>query len=337
MDKNNNLIPTMIAGVGYYVPEKIVTNDDISKLVETSDEWIYTRTGIKERRVVSGNETAAILGIKAAENALKSAKTDAGSLDLIIAAASVPTHAYPSCACEIQNAIGAKNAACFDITAACSGLMYAMTIAKGFISSGMYENILVVATDANSKFVDWTDRTTCILFGDGAGAMVLKKSIDGIEDIIAIDIKADGTHGKDIVMPINGQNCPLVEPSELQKQFITMNGREVYKFVMNNMPESIDSCLAKAGLEPKDIDYFIPHQANLRIIEGLQSRLEYDDSKVVKNIEKYGNTSAASIPISMVDAIKNQQIKLPALTMLCGFGAGMTWGTLIVRLREGIV
>ena len=333
----NSLIPSQIAGVGFYVPEHVVTNDDLSKLVDTSDEWIVTRTGIKERRVVSGDETAVTLGIKAAEMALANAKMKPEEVELIIAAASVPNMMYPSCACEIQNAIGAVNAAGYDLTAACSGLMYAMTMAKGLINSGIYEKILIVATDANSKFVDWSDRTTCILFGDGAGAVVMKRSEDGVEDILAIDISADGAKGKEIQMPISGKNCPLVEPCEERKQIITMNGREVYKFVMNTMPSSIDKCIAKSGLKVEDIDYFIPHQANLRIIEGLQSRLEYSDDKVVKNIDKYGNTSAASIPIALVEAVKSGQVKLPSTAMLCAFGAGMTWGTIIVRLRENII
>ncbi len=333
----NQLIPSMIAGIGYYVPKTVVTNEDISTLVDTNDEWIETRTGIKERRVVSGNETAVTLGIEAAKMALKNANMKPEEVQLIIAAASVPNMMYPSCACEIQGAIGAVNAAGYDITAACSGLIYAIAMSKGLINSGMYDSILIVATDANSKFVDWTDRSTCILFGDGAGAMVMKKSVDGKEDILALDIHADGSRGCDIQMPINGQNCPLVEPCEQRKQVITMNGREVYKFVMNSMPSSIDSCIEKAGLKVEDVDYFIPHQANLRIIEGLQSRLQYSDEKVVKNIDKYGNTSAASIPIALIEGIRSGQVKLPATVMLCGFGAGLTWGTVIAKLRKGIV
>ena len=233
-----NLIPVMIAGVGYGVPETVITNDDLTKLVDTSDEWITTRTGIKERRVVSGEENAVTLGIKAAQNALEKAKMKAEDIDLIIAAASVPAHPYPSTACEIQAAIGADKAAAFDITAACTGMIYAMNIAKSFISSGIYKNILLVATDANSKFIDWYDRTSCVLFGDGAGAFVLKESVDGVDDIIAMDMHSNGKDGDFIKMPMNGENCPLVEPCEQKKQKIVMNGREVYKFVVTAMPES---------------------------------------------------------------------------------------------------
>lgn len=331
-----NLIPVMISGVGYGVPETVITNDDLTKLVDTSDEWITTRTGIKERRVVSGEETAVTLGIKAAEHALKNAKMDAKDIDLIIAAASVPTHTYPSTACEIQAAIGADNAAAFDITAACSGMIYSMNIAKAFISSGIYKKVLLVATDANSKYLDWYDRTSCVLFGDGAGAFVMQESIDGVDDIIAMDMHSNGKDGHFITMPIVGENCPLVEPCEKKEQKIFMNGKEVYKFVVTTMPESISNCLEKAGLTPDEVDYLIPHQANYRIIDAMASRLNYNEEKIIINLQKYGNTSAASIPLAMAEGIEEGKIKLPCKAILSGFGAGLTWGTCIVKLREGI-
>lgn len=334
--KKMNNIPVMISAIGYSVPENIITNDDIAKLVDTNDEWITTRTGIKERRVVSGEENASTLGRDAARDALKKANLKAEDIDLIITAASVPTNAYPATACEIQAAIGAMNAAAFDITAACSGLIYAMNVAKGFIASGIYKNVLVVATDTNSKFVDWTDRATCILFGDGAGAMVLQPSTDGVDDIIALDLYADGNYAKEIVMPISGKNCPLVEPNEQKPLHIYMNGKEVYKFVVTKMPNYIMDILEKSNMKPEDIDYLIPHQANLRIIDAMAERLGYDSNKVIVNIQKYGNTSAASIPIALVEAVKEGKIKLPSKAILCGFGAGMTCGTAIVRLREGV-
>lgn len=331
-----NLRPVMIAGVGYGIPERVITNDDLTKLVDTSDEWITTRTGIKERRVVSGSESAVDLGIVAAKNALEKAKISGEEIDLIIAAASVPSRPYPSTACEIQAAIGAKKAAAFDITAACTGMIYAMNIAKAFISSGIYKNVLLVATDANSKFIDWYDRTSCVLFGDGAGAIVMKESVDGIDDIIAMDMHADGARGEFISMNISGENCPLVEPCEKKEQKIYMNGKEVYKFVVTTMPDSISNCLENAGMTPDDIDYLIPHQANFRIIEAMASRLNYNDEKIITNLQKYGNTSAASIPLAMAEGIEEGKIKLPCKAILSGFGAGLTWGTVIVRLREGI-
>ena len=331
-----NLIPVMISGVGYGVPETVITNDDLTKLVDTSDEWITTRTGIKERRVVSGEETAVTLGVKAAKHALSNAKMDAKEIDLIIAAASVPTHPYPSTACEIQAAVGADNAAAFDITAACSGMIYAMNIAKAFISSGIYKKVLLVATDANSKYLDWYDRTSCVLFGDGAGAFVMQESVDGVDDIIAMDMHSNGNDGHFITMPIVGENCPLVEPCPKQEQKIFMNGKEVYKFVVTTMPESISNCLEKAGLTPDEVDYLIPHQANYRIIDAMASRLNYSEEKIIVNLQKYGNTSAASIPLAMAEGIEEGKIKLPCKAILSGFGAGLTWGTVIVRLREGI-
>lgn len=331
-----NLIPVMIAGVGYSVPETVITNDDLTKLVDTNDEWITSRTGIKERRVVSGEETAVTLAIEAAKKAIKNAKIDPMSIDLIISASSIPTNLYPSTACEVQAAIGADNAAAFDLSAACTGFIYSMNVAKSFIASGIYKNILILAADANSKFVDWHDRGSCILFGDGAGAMVLSESVDGVDDIIAMDMHSNGKDGAFIHLPLSGENCPLVEPCEKKPLQIYMNGREVYKFVVQTMPDSISGCLEKAGLTPDDIDYLIPHQANYRIIEAMASRLNYGDEKIVVNLQKYGNTSAASIPIAMGEAIEEGKVKLPAKAILSGFGAGLTWGTVIVRLREGI-
>lgn len=330
-------IPIMIAGVSYAVPETIITNDDLSKIIDTSDEWITTRTGIKERHVCSGEETATDLAIRAAEKALAKAKMKGEDIQLVIAATSVPDFAYPATACQVQRAIGAKEtAAAFDITAACSGLVFAMNTAKAYIASGTYENVLIVAADATSKFIDWTDRTTCILFGDGAGAMVLKKSPDGINDIIELDMFSVPDGGEFIRMPLTGKNCPLVEPNTQKPAQIYMNGKEVYKFVVTRMPNFIMDCVNRSGLAPEEIDYLIPHQANVRIIDAMAERLGYGSEKVIVNIQKYGNTSAASIPIALVEGIEEGKIKLPCKAILTGFGAGMTCATSIVRLREGI-
>lgn len=333
---SNKLIPMKIAGVGYSVPKTVITNDDLTKLYDTSDEWIYTRTGIKERHVVSGEENAVDLGFEAAKNAIAKAKINPEEIDLIIAASSAPTDLYPAMACRIQARLGIKNIPAFDVTAACSGLIYIMEMARAYIGSGMYKKVLLVATDNNSRFCDWTDRGVSILFGDGAGAMVVTQSEDGQDDILAIDIKADGSIGEYITLPLAGQNCPLVEPNEIKPVHIKMNGREVYKFVVKILPEYIDKCLEKANMKPEDVDYLIPHQANQRIIEAVQQRLGYSDEKVISNIKYYGNTSAASVPIALAEGVENGKIKLPSTAILCGFGAGMTWGVAIVRLREGI-
>ena len=200
----------------------------------------------------------------------------------------------------------------------------------------MYKNILIVATDNNSRLLDWTDRGTSILFGDGAGAMVVTQAEDGVDDIIAIDIKADGNFGHLIELPFSGKNCPLVEPNEVQPAGIKMNGRGVYTFVAKVLPQYVEQLLADAGVSAGEIDYLIPHQANMRIIQAVQERLGYSDEKVISNIKYYGNTSAASIPIAMAEGVEKGKVKLPSTAVLCGFGAGMTWGGAIVRLREGI-
>lgn len=330
-------IPIRIAGLGFQVPDTVITNDDLTKIIETSDEWIKTRTGIERRHVLSGNESAVEMGIGAAKKALAKANIDVEKIDYIIAAASLGTHIYPSTACEIQAAIGAVNAACFDITAACSGLIYGMGISRGLIKSGMAKNVLIVATEGLSRCLDWTDRASCVLFGDGAGAMMLTVSDDEQDDIVAIDLKAEGHLGHFIQMPTPGKNCPLVEQNDEAKMFVKMDGKEVYKYVVTKLPSYIEECVEKSGLKMSDIDYLVPHQANMRIIEALEKRLEFNPDNVMSNIKDYANTSAASIPIALVEAIESGKMKLPCSAILTGFGAGMTVGTTVVRLREGIV
>ena len=330
-------IPVKIAGLGFQVPETVITNEDLTKILDTSDEWIKTRTGIEKRHVLSGNQTSVEMGILAAKKALENSKINPEEIDYIIAAASLGTHIYPSCACEIQGALGAINAACFDITAACSGLIYSMGIAKSMINSGMAKNILLVATEGLSRCLDWTDRSTCVLFGDGAGAMMLTVSDDEQDDIVEVSLKSRGDLGHYIQMPTTGKNCPLVEQNDESDMFIKMEGKEVYKFVVTKLPLYIEECIEKAGLKIEDIDYLVPHQANLRIIEALEKRLNFNPDNVISNINEYANTSAASIPIALVEAIQQGKMKLPCSAILTGFGAGMTAGTAIVRLREGIV
>ena len=333
----NNAIPLRIAGVGYSVPETVITNDDLTKLYDTSDEWIYTRTGIKERRLVSGNEDALTLGIEAAKKALDKSGLKPEDIELIVVASSAPPQLYPAIGCRIQAALEIpNNIPAFDITAACSGLIYALSIARGYIASGMYKNILIVATDNNSRLLNWEDRTASILFGDGAGAMVVTASEDGVDDIISIDIRSDGSIGDIIQLNLQGKNCPLVEQREEGHQFIQMNGKEVYRFVARVLPEYVEKLIADAGMKAEEIDYLIPHQANMRIIQAVQERLDYSDEKVVTNIKYYGNTSAASIPLALVEGVEKGKVKLGSTAILTGFGAGMTWGGAIVRLREGI-
>ncbi len=334
---SKNVKPLRIAGVGYCVPDTVITNDDLTKLYETSDEWIYTRTGIKERRVVSGNESAVDLGVKAAENALNKSGFKAEDIDCVIAAASAPPQLYPALACDIQTRLGIPNyVPSFDLTAACTGLIYSLQVARGLIGSGLYKNILIVAADNNSRLVDWKDRGTSILFGDGAGAMVVTEAEDGVDDIMSLDVRADGSIGQYISLNMAGENCPLVEPCAVVDSKVHMAGRDVYKFVVSTLPNYVDKAIELAGLKAEDINYLIPHQANQRIIEALQQRLQYSDEKVISNIKYYGNTSAASIPIALVEGVEKGKIKLGSTAILCGFGAGMTWGAAVVRLREGI-
>ena len=335
---NKDFIPLKIAGIGYSVPKAVVTNEDLTKLYETSYEWIYTRTGIKERRVVSGNETALDLGFDAAKKAIKKSGISVEEIDCIIAAASVPPQLYPTLACTMQAMLGIKKTIpAFDLTAACTGLIYALQVARGFIGSGIYKTILIVAADNNSKLLDWKDRGTSILFGDGAGAMVVTASDDGIDDILSIKISANGSIGQMIQTNMPSQCCPLVEQSDkVGDGLIHMNGKEVYKFAVSTVPAYVEECIADSGMSSEEIDYLIPHQANQRIIESIQNRLHYSDEKVISNIKYYGNTSAASIPIALVEGVEQGKIKLGSTAVLCGFGAGMTWGGAVVRLREGI-
>ena len=329
-------IPLKIAGVGYCVPDTVITNDDLTKLYDTSDEWIYTRTGIRERRLVSGNESAIDLGVSASFQALANAGIEPNDLDMIIAASSTPVEMY-SMGCRIQQRLGiTKSIPAFDISAACSGLIYGLSIARGLIASGMYKNILIIATDNNSRHLDWTDRGTSILFGDGAGAMVITRSEDGHDDIIALDIQSDGSQGNLIELHFDGDTCPLVESNDKREPKIKMNGKGVYTFVVKLLPNYVENLIKNAGLKTEEIDYMVPHQANIRIIKAVQERIGISDDKVITNLEKYGNTSAASIPIALVEGVKSGQMKLNSKVLLCGFGAGMTWGGAIVNLRKGI-
>lgn len=330
--------PLKIAGIGYCVPSTVITNEDLTKLYDTSDEWIYTRTGIKERRVVSGNETAIDLGFEAAQKALKKSGFRPEDIDCIISASSAPPQLYPTMACTMQDKLGIPgNVPAFDITAACTGLIYALQIARGFIGAGIYKTILIVASDNNSKITDWEDRATSILFGDGAGAMVVTESKDGVDDILSINVSANGSIGQLIYTDMPGQNCPLVtQADKVGDGKIHMNGKDVYKFAVTTVPRYVEECIESAGMKAQDVDYLIPHQANQRIIEAIQSRLKYSDEKVISNIKYYGNTSAASIPIALVEGVEQGRIRLDSTAILCGFGAGMTWGAAVVRLREGI-
>lgn len=329
----NNL--PMITGIGYAIPERIVTNNDLTGLYETSDEWIYSRTGIKERHIFGSDAEAFDLLQKACNQAVKNAGINPEELDLIIAATSMPVQLMPTMSCTAQKLLNIqKNVPAFDISVACTGFVYGLDIASAYIKSGIYKNILLITLDNCSRYLDWSDRRTSILFGDGIGAAVI--SAGNENDILAIDIKADGKVGDYITLPAAKGNCPFVDQTPTP-QLLAMKGQDVYKFVANIIPSYIsDDILAANNISADDVDYLILHQANQRIIKAVQERLEYQDDKVISNIEYLGNTSASSILIAMGEAIKDGKVKTPANAIICGFGAGMCWGGGVIHLRNGI-
>ncbi|MFH1709946.1 MAG: beta-ketoacyl-ACP synthase III [bacterium] len=314
-----------IIGTGSYVPKKVLTNFDLEKIVDTSDEWIRERTGIRERRIAADGEATSDLALEAARRAIESAKIDPKELELIIVGTSSPDMLFPSTACIIQDKIGAVNAAAFDVSAACSGFNYALAAAASFIESGLYNNVLVIGADTLAKYLDWTDRNTCILFGDGAGAAILKGSADG-SGILASHLGAEGSGGKYLIMPGGGSRDP-----EAKKRFIWMDGKEVFRFAAKVLPKCVKAVLEKAKLKIEDVSLLIPHQANIRIIDFALKNLGLSKNKVYVNLDRYGNTSAASIPIALDEALKEGRIKKGDIVALAGFGAGLTYGANIVK------
>lgn len=320
-----------IIGTGYYVPEKILTNFDLENMVETNNEWIVERTGISERRIADENVPTSEIAIHAAENALKNAGVSPEEIDLIIFATLTPDTVIPSAACIIQNKLKAVNAAAFDLSAACSGFVYGISVGSQFIKSGMYKKVLVVAAETLSKLINWEDRNTCILFGDGAGAAVLSQVEDGY-GILGIELGADGSGGDFLNVPASGSLHPATTKTiEDKLHYIHMNGSEVFKFAIKIMGEAALKSLDAAGLEPEDIDCLIPHQANIRIIKSAAKRLSLPMDKVVVNVDKYGNTSAASIPIALSEAVESSRIKKGDVVVLVGFGAGLTWASCVMK------
>ncbi|MEG6584087.1 beta-ketoacyl-ACP synthase III [Dendrosporobacter sp. 1207_IL3150] len=333
MTVNNKAVG--IIGVGSYLPEKIVTNADLEKVVETSDEWIFERTGIKERRVADGDTATSDIAAKAAEMALADAGITAEEIDLIIVATVTPDMSFPSVACLVQDRLKAKNAAAFDLSAACSGFTYGMVVASSFIKSGVYKKVLVIGAETLSKIIDWEDRNTCILFGDGAGAAVLGQVEDGY-GILGVELGADGSGGDLLKVPAGGSRQPTsIETCNNKLHFIHMNGNEVFKFAVKVMGEAAVKALDDAGLDPESIDCLIPHQANIRIIQSAAKRLKVPMDKVVVNVDKYGNTSAASIPIALAETVKSGRVKKGDIVVLVGFGAGLTWASCVLKWCKG--
>lgn len=320
-----------ILGTGFYVPEKIMTNADLEKIVETSDEWIVERTGIKERRIAEDSQPMSDLALRAAKDALADAGVAAEDLDLIIVATLTSDRIIPSTACMIQNLLGAKHAAAFDLSAACSGFAYAASVAAQFIETGAYKKALVIGAETLSKYINWEDRNTCVLFGDGAGAAVLGQVEEGY-GILSFDLGSDGSGGDAIQIPSSGSLMPVSKESIDQKlNLIHMNGRDVFKFAVKAMGKTVKNSLAKIDMPQEKIDWLVPHQANIRIIESAAKRLSMPMDKVIVNIHKYGNMSAACIPIALAEAAAAKRFKKGDIIALSGFGAGLTWASCIIR------
>ncbi len=317
-----------IAGIGAYVPQTIVTNDDLAKIVETSDEWISSRTGIRERRI-SIKEGTSDLAAEAARRALEAARVKPEELDLIILGTSSPDCNYPSGACEVQAKIGAVNAAAFDVSAACAGFIFALNIVQGFFKAGIYQNALIIGAETLSKVTNWEDRSTCVLFGDGAGAAVLKNEESGVIDML---MGSDGTKGDSLKCTSRTLGNFLTgEKPELG--FMTMDGQEVFRFAVKRVPESIETLMKQNQISKEEIAYYVLHQANERIVEAVARRLKEPMDKFPMTISKYGNTSTASIPLLLDDMLKKGMLKQGDKIIMSGFGAGMTWGAVLLEWR----
>ncbi|MGB9779260.1 beta-ketoacyl-ACP synthase III [Caldanaerobacter sp.] len=320
-----------ILGTGSYLPEKILTNYDLEKMVDTSDEWITTRTGIKERRIADPSQATSDLATEAAKKALEDADLKPEDIDMIIVATVTPDMNFPSTGCIVQANLGALNAAAFDISVGCSGFIYGLAIAQQFVETGLYKNVLVIGAETLSKITNWKDRNTCVLFGDGAGAAVVGKVEEGY-GILASYLGADGTGGKYLYMPAGGSRMPAShETVEKNLHTIFMEGQEVFKFAVRVMDSATIEVLERAGLSPEDIDMLIPHQANTRIIDAARKRLKLSEEKVYINLDKYGNTSAASVAIALDEAYRKGLLKKGDIILMVAFGAGLTWASNVIK------
>ncbi len=318
---------TRIIGTGSCLPKTVVTNEDLSKIMDTSDEWISSRTGIRERHLVK-EETTASMSIEAARRAMEDAGVTAQEIDLIIVGTLSGDYVTPACACEVQAAIGASRAVAFDINAACSGFMFALNIANAYIQAGLYKIALILGAETLSKVVDWQDRSTCVLFGDGAGAAVVRG--DEQYGLLAFDQGSDGTKGDVLACPGRANNNPLVQTDETLR-YVHMDGQEVYKFAVTTVPASLQKTIEAAGLTPADVDYFALHQANIRIIQSVSKRLHITEDKFPISLDHCGNISAASVPI-LLDEMNRKGLLKPGMKVaMSGFGGGLTWASAVVE------
>jgi len=323
----------IITGTGCAVPEKILTNDDLSHIVETSDEWITTRTGIKHRHIIGEGETTASLGTAAARKALQAAGLDADGLDMIVCATVTPEMVFPATACFIQEALGNNHCCAFDLTAACSGFTYGVGIAAAFISSGQCDNIMVIGAETLSNITNYQDRSSCILFGDGAGAALLQAEENSQRGVIYSSLHSDGSGWNTLGCQAYGSRYPANKPlADKNKIYMEINGRETYQLAVRRIVELIEDIYEKCHISNDDIALVIPHQMNARIIDSVVKRLKLPEEKMFVNIEKYGNTSAASIPIALDEAVRQGRIKKGQLAILVAFGGGLTWAANLVKL-----
>ncbi len=320
-----------IAGTGMYVPDRRLTNADLERMVETSDEWILERTGIRERRIAAPEQASSDLGLVAAQRALEMAGLGPEDVDQLLVATTTPDRFLPSCACTLQAKLGAKNAAAYDMFAACSGFIYGLGIARGMIGTGLADTVLLVGVETLSRITDYTDRNTCVLFGDGAGAAVLRPCAPG-DGILAVKIRSDGSMGDLLEVPAGGSRVPAsIESVTRRDHFVKMRGREVFKLAVRAMEESMGRALESAGLSAADLELVIPHQANQRIIDATRERLGLPPEKVILNIDHYGNTSSASIPISLDEVVRAGRLKRGDNLGFMAFGGGLTWGAAVAR------
>ena len=315
-----------IVGVGSYVPERVLTNEDLSKLVETSDEWITERTGIRERHIAEPDQAASDLALPAARQALEQSRLDPAELDLVVVATVTPDMFFPSTGSLLAAELGAEDAAAYDLSAGCTGFMYALAQAYGSVAGGIARNALVVGAETLSKIINWHDRSTCVLFGDGAGAVVLGRVGEG--GFLGFELGSDGEGGKELSIPGGGSRNPSSAETVAQEMhFLQMNGREVYKFATRVLVSSAEKLLDEVGLTVDDIDLYVPHQANKRIIDHAASKLGIPEEKVFVNVDRYGNTSSASIPLCLAQGVREGRLKSGTRVLMTGMGAGLTWGS----------
>lgn len=320
-----------ITGIGAAVPERVLTNAELETMMDTSDEWIRTRTGIRERRIAGPGEASSDYAIQAARRAMAMAQVKPEQIDLIIVGTFTPDRPLPSTACLVQAALGASRAAAFDLVAACPGWLYGLVMAQQSIATGLYQCALVIGVEMMSRVVDWEDRSTCVLFGDGAGAAVLQPVSPG-RGLLASVLGSDGQGAEHLMIPAGGSRLPASAETLAGRQgFVRMNGPEVYRFAVRVMNEVVQQVLEKAGLEPEQIDLLVPHQANIRIIESAMKRLGLGPDRVVINVDRYGNTSSASIPLALWEAVEAGRVRDGQNLVLVSFGAGLTWGAVALR------